>query len=596
MYKYIALLLAITGFVGPSLVITQAATPAQNVPATETAIPAGFASDRCEPNDSLVQPCAIPSEVETSGLTFVDDGIDVYSVLLKANRTYSIQAISDTGIDPVLTLFRAGATEEPIAQNDDLAPGSGNAGIQQATTTDNWYLIQVENAAPGDMYGRTYTLSVRSSAATIGVTNAIATPTTTGDTFENNWRLEDAPRLAWDVPYDLSLICPETRPGACSSGDHDFFRVPIKSGVAFAALTYDLGPGADTTIAVYRPDPGNTDSSTGLIGWQLAYGNDDAVRGRTLRSQILFTPDWDGEAVLIVAASDRADPPRVPEAIGPSGRYRLILGSPFLPGVQQVLAAQQETSSVIPSTREAENNSASPTATLALGPTILPTPPASGDAEEIIREECVSGSAIITNPAGARFSAAAMPETDARILMIYPPDTEVVLLGSCYLGWVKVRPTMAVSPGWMFAPDLQLLEVTGNVGLIDTTPAVPTATMDPLFPDEVGLLPDNQNPIRPLQVERLPARAIATPTALPRQAVSLNVEVQDNQQRPRIAMRVQLVDVLGRVLREGQTDAQGRITLVVDLPATSAVWLQIPTAGITTMVDKAQPAMLIQVP
>src|SRR5262249_28747253 len=155
-----------------------------------------------------------------SDLTFVDDAIDVYSFLLKGGRTYTIRAASSDGIDPSLTLYLAGATEQVIAQNDDAAVGSGDAVIQITTPADAWDLLQVDNKAPGDMQGRTYTLSARSSVPASGGSAPAASPTPAppGDAYENNYSVETAARLGWGVPYDLSLICPEL--GACRSGDH----------------------------------------------------------------------------------------------------------------------------------------------------------------------------------------------------------------------------------------------------------------------------------------------------------------------------------------------------------------------------------------
>src|SRR5262249_20392005 len=111
----------------PASATAPAATTPPQAPAT--ALPASYTPDRCEPNNSLTQPCALPTEVDTAGLTFVDDAIDVYSFLLKGGRTYTIRAASADGIDPSLTLYLAGATEQVIAQNDDVAPGSSDAQI-----------------------------------------------------------------------------------------------------------------------------------------------------------------------------------------------------------------------------------------------------------------------------------------------------------------------------------------------------------------------------------------------------------------------------------------------------------------------------------
>jgi hypothetical protein len=578
-----------------------AAVPPQEQTVTPTTAPPGTLRDRCEQNDTLVQPCAIPTEVETADLTFVDDAIDVYSVLLKPDRTYTIRASSTSGIDPAITVFLAGATEHPLAQNDDLAPGSVDAVVQLTAAAAGWYLLQVENTAPGDMYGRTYSLSVRSSAPQGSTATPGPTADPPGDAFENNYRIEDAPRLAWGVPYDLSLVCPEARPGACVSGDHDFFLVQTKAGIPLAALSYDLGPGADTTLAVYRPAPGQTDAGTGLPGWRLVQGNDDAVRGRTLQSQILLTPDWNGDALLIIAPSGRAEAPRVPDGVGPAGRYRLIVGSPFLPAVQQVLAAQQDR---LDEQGAGPLQAPSGTPVIPVNPaipgippllpaaTVLPIgQPAPGDAEEIIHEACLVGLARVVIPEGARFSSAAVPASDSRYLMIYPKDSEVFLLGSCYLGWVKVRPATAVSPGWMYAPDLELIEVTSHTG--DAAEPDPTPDMAETATEEP---PSNLLVPRPIRIQPLPTAPVPPPTALPRQALSITVLVVDEERMPRPHIRVQLIDVLGRVRREGATDAAGRLTLVADLAASAAAWVQIPAAGLTVQFDRSAPEMTIVVP
>jgi hypothetical protein len=226
-----------------------------------------------------------------------------------------------------------------------------------------------------------------------------------------------------------------------------------------------------------------------------------------------------------------------------------------------------------------------------------------GDTEEIIRETCLTGLARVVNAEGARFSSAAVPSNVGRYLMIYPKGSEVALLGSCYLGWVKVRPTTAVSPGWMYAPDLELLEVTSSAPNPGTQPNQPNATVDPLAPQptaragDAGLPPANSIPTaRPVQIAVLPTSAIPAPTALPRQALTVAVQILDEKNAPRAGVRVQLVDVLGSVLREGTTNEQGTLTLVTDLPASAAVWVQIPAASITVPVDRVKPALSLVIP
>jgi hypothetical protein len=155
----------------------------------------------------------------------------------------------------------------------------------------------------------------------------------------------------------------------------------------------------------------------------------------------------------------------------------------------------------------------------------------------------------------------------------------------------------------MYAPDLELLEVTSSAPNPGTQPNQPNATVDPLAPQptaragDAGLPPANSIPTaRPIQIAVLPTSAIPAPTALPRQAVTVAVQVVDEKNAPRASVRVQLVDVLGSVLREGTTNEQGTLTLVTDLPASAAVWVQIPAASITVPVDRAKPALSLVIP
>jgi hypothetical protein len=569
---------------------------AQQQAPTPAAVP-GSAPDRCEENDTLIQPCAIPTETDVDDLTFVDDAIDVFSVLLKAGRTYSVRATSAGGIDPRLALFQAPDIERPLADNDDVGYGSGDAAVELTTSSEGWYLVRVENRAPGDMRGRTYSLSVRSVAPPASSATAPALSAAPGDLYENNYDLTHAARLVWGVPYDLSLVCPERRADACPAGDHDFFLVPVKRGAPLIALTYDLGPGTDTTLALYVPESGARDPSTGLVGWRMVQGNDDVIPdGAALRSQVLLTSTWDGEALLIVAASGRRDSPELPEAAGPPGRYRLIVGSPALPAVQQVLQAQaaaqapSDGATAAPATGEALPTPAASRA--APAPTVVATAVVGpgADAEQIIRESCITGLARVANAQGARFSAAAVPIGDQRILMIYPRGSSVQLLGECYLGWVKVLPQQSVTPGWMFAPDLQLVEAEQA--------ADPTAAAGPLTAT-IAVAPGEENAADPPALPRvgaLPDRPLVTPTAAPHVAFTVEARIVDQNGLPRSRVRVQLADVLGAALREADTDAAGRVTLTADLPDSTVAWLRIPAAAIELPLTASDAQLTFTIP
>ena len=537
-------------------------TPTQGAPAS--------GPDACEPNDTLLAPCALPSEVEQAGLNFADGSPDVFSFFFKGGRVYAITAASSSGADPSLRVFRAADTGAPVAANDDAAPGSPDAAVQVAVPADGWYLVEVTNRAPGDMRGRSYTLAARSSTAP-------ATPqqaATTGDMLENNYDAQHAARIGWGVPYDLSLLCPEARPGACRAGDHDFLLLPAKRGVPLVAATYDLGLGADTSLVLYRPDAAQSASPA---GWRAVAGNDDIAPGRTLRSQVELTPDWDGDALLVVAASERRDPPAVPAALGPAGRYRLIAGSPALAAVRAVLDAQDGQ----PATPVA--SPAAPLATPAPAASSVAAPaPGSGqsDAEEVIKEACTSGAAVVARD-GAAFYAAASPASPRRLLASYPRGTSVALLGACYLGWVKAQPAGSVTPGWMFAPDLALLEGGGAAGASAAPATAPQAATPPT---------------RPLQVVRVTPAPAPLPTPARRQALSIAVRVVSQAGEPRANVRLVLADAFGQRLTDALTPADGRVLFTPDIAPGSALWLQLPAAGISTAIDPAAPALTITLP
>lgn len=582
---------------------------AQVLPPTATPVPASMLPDQCEENDSLVQPCAIPAETEIGNLTFVDDSMDVYSTILKAGHSYTIRASSEDGIDPSMTLFLAGATEQVLMQNDDAIAGSPDSVLQVTSASDAWYIIQVENRAAGNMRGRSYKLSIRSNPGTSISATPQPSSTAPGDAYENNYDLNHAARLAWAVPYDLSLLCPELRGDACPSGDHDFFLVPVKDGLPFVALTYDLGPGSDTTLTLYAPDPEAQDASTGMRGWRAMQGNDDALPdGRTLRSQVMVTPDWDGEALLVVASSQRMDPPRLPEAVGPPGRYRLIVGSPALPAVQEVLQAQAadqaareanaSTADHTASTTQTAANPPQATAVLAASPLPAATVVATalvgshGDSEEIIRESCLSGKAVVVNSKGARLSAAAVPANERRVLMAYPEGSIVSLLGSCYLGWVKVLPQDSVTPGWMFAPDLRLLE--GQAASLDSSENDVSARTAADHASVASVAP--ASPPSSIQLETLPTLQPTATAVLQHKAINLTLHVVDEQEQPRAGLRIWLCNAFGDVLREGRTDSHGQLTLSFDLAANSAVWAHIPSVGLSVALNQNQATMTIMLP
>lgn len=566
------------------MVVVVTATPTASPAPSATPLPPGYGRDRCDPNHSLQQPCALATEAEIGGLNFTDGATDVFSFLLKGGRQYRIAATiaPPGGLDPALEVFLAGAADQPLAANDDERIGSPSAALTVTVQADGWYLARVTNRAPGDPAGKTYSLSARSVAP---AGTAPAAPTRPDDLVGNAYDPAHAARLAWNVPYDLSMQCPDPRPGACYAGRHTFLLVPVKPGVPFTALTYDLGAGVDTVLTLYRPDPA---LSGDLPGWRALASNDDLAPGWTLRSQVTIAPDWAGLALLVVAPSDRADLPPIP-ADGRPGRYRLILGSPDLPSVRAALAAQHDT----------PPEPATPTAR----PTGQAAPAAVGDApvqdtREVIKEACSAGLALVGERPTDLF-AAAPPGADDRIAA-YPPGALVQLLGQCYRGWVKVQPADSVTPGWMWAANLRPEALASAPA--PTQPFVPPATVaQPSGAVATPAQPANPPAsVRMIALTPAPLPTTAAPRPVARQVVVTICRAArqaDPCTRPVAGLRVELLLAATRQsLTAGFTDAAGRITLAASAPAGSLLLLRASALGFEAELAPSAADLTVRIP
>ena len=78
--------------------------------------------------------------------------------------------------------------------------------------------------------------------------------------------------------------------------------------------------------------------------------------------------------------------------------------------------------------------------------------------------------------------------------------------------------------------------------------------------------------------------------------MTTTVEVFDQHEEPRAGLRVQLVDVAGRVLYEAVTDQHGRLVITADMPAGATAWVQIPVVGVTVAVDREKPQLVFVIP
>ncbi len=563
---------------------------------TATPLPPGYGRDQCDPNHQLTQPCALATETDVTSLNFTDDPTDVFSFLLKGGRQYRISAIvgSAGGLDPFIDVYLAGGSEQPIATGDDASVGDPSAVVTVTVQADAWYLVRVLNKAPGDVAGKTYALSARSVAA---ANAAPAEATNPDDLIGNAYDVAHAVRLAWNVPYDLSMACPDSRPGACYSGRHTFLLVPVKGAVPFTALTYDLGAGVDTVLTLYKPDPTQQSDGPGLIkGWRAVAGNDDIAPGWTLRSQISLVPDWNSIALLVVAPSDRADLPPIPGE-GRPGRYRLIVGSPELPAVKAALAGQQD----LPPTP------APPTArpTGQAAPVAVSTQTAQ-DNREVIKESCPTGQAVVSDVGADLFAAA--PPADGDTIASYPAGALVSLLGQCYRGWVKVQPADSVTPGWMWAPNLrpEATLVGATLTSADGTPGpqasavagLPTITPGPA-PTNATATPAPQPSAVLTPLSPLPLPTVAAPRPAAR---AVTVEVCTSSSRPTdcgtplSGVRIELLLAATRqVLTSNVTDTSGRVTLSVSVPTGSQVLLAIPALGLEAALGENETMVPVRV-
>jgi len=586
-----------TATVTPQVVIVIATpTPLPPSPtATATPLPPGFGRDTCDPNHTLSQPCALPTETDVPNMNFNGNATDVYSFLLKGGRQYRISATVDAqgGLDPVIAVFLAGSAEQPIAANDDAAIGNPSAVVTLTVEADAWYLARVINQAPGDPLGKTYTISARSvSPASAGATPTASNP---DDLIGNAYDAAHAVRLAWGVPYDLSMICPDARSDACYAGRHTFLLVPVKAAVPFTAITYDLGAGVDTVLTLYAPDPAQTAIGNGLVpGWRAVASNDDIAAGWTLRSQISLVPDWNSLALLVVAPSDREDLPTIP-ADGRPGRYRLIVGSPELLPVKSVLAGQQD----LPPTPAAPT----PRPTGQPAAVSISTQTAQ-DNREVIKESCPLGQALVSNDGTDLYAAA--PPSEGDKIASYPPDALVRLLGACYRGWVKVQPADSVTPGWMWGPNLrpEALEAgpTPTAGLAGTPGPAASPTGTPSSPP-VGATAATAARLPALVMT--PLEPVSLPTAAPllpaARAVAVAVcqadRTGDTCDAPISDMRVALLLTATRqLLTSGITDANGKVTLSVSVPEGSQILLSIPALGLETALAANATEVPVRVP
>lgn len=149
------------------------------------------------------------------------------------------------------------------------------------------------------------------------------------------------------VVYDLNFVCPVA--DGCPGGDHDYLRFEAKAGLSYLIATFDLAPGVDTVLELFRQAPDGT--------WTLQGGNDDARPGHALLSVLRWQAPRNGPVIVRVAPRDGGLNPLRPDR-DPVASYRFAVAlteSPLAAQLEERIADQ--TGMPRPSQAPAESHS-----------------------------------------------------------------------------------------------------------------------------------------------------------------------------------------------------------------------------------------------
>jgi hypothetical protein len=227
------------------------------------------------------------------------------------------------------------------------------------------------------------------------------------------------------------------------------------------------------------------------------------------------------------------------------------------------------------------------------------------DNREVIKESCPTGQAVVSNNDTDLYAAA--PPTDSDKIASYPRGALVSLLGQCYRGWVKVQPADSVTPGWMWGPNLRPEALDAQPTTTGASePAGPAPSASPAgtpSPEPAGATatPATRLPapvMTPLEPLPLPTAAAPKPAA---RAVTVEVcqadRKDDTCDTSFADLRVELLLASTRqVLTSGITDASGRVTLSVSVPAGSQILLSIPALGLEAALAANATEVPVRVP
>jgi hypothetical protein len=171
-----------------------------------TARTAAAVPDSCEPNGSPSQACALPLDAVSGPFTIVPES-DQDFFLLNLPQEASIQTVITVRATTGLDLFLSARQAERLV-------ASGTSSLTLAPGVTGPVTLRVENRDPRPAAGESHRVEVRREIVPTTVVADVAE----ADILENNWSLDTAAPIAVSVVYDLSLVCPDARPGQRALG------------------------------------------------------------------------------------------------------------------------------------------------------------------------------------------------------------------------------------------------------------------------------------------------------------------------------------------------------------------------------------------
>jgi hypothetical protein len=601
----------------PVLVTPIATTPGGRAPTaeridapfpSEDALPsltpeAATMPDACEPNDTPGRACPLPLDAVSGPFTMVPES-DQDFFQLDLPQEASIQTVvtvrATSGLDLVVS-----------ARQGEQLVASGTFSLTLASELAGPITLRVENRDPYPSIGEQYRVEVRREIAPPNAENAM-TDGPQPDALENNWSFETASPIAVGVVYDLTFACPETRPGACPGGDHDYLLVPVKAGVPYLLATFDLDPGVDTVVELFWDT--TTTAST---------GNDDYAPGGSL-SALEWTAPADGLLRIRIAPRNGGLAPQLADA---KASYRFAI-APLASELARKLDATIRQQANVPSP--------TPTAAASSPASVPPSGSGANGGSDVsaggtaAQESIAGGPAIIVAETVLRRE----PSERGTALATLALETQVTVRGPVSGLWVSVETSASILPGWVRWSDLRRADgaetttdagetsdtatpASQQSGAADASPslgATSTSEASP-FASSTSAAGAGQPPARQVVVTALdPALPPpqATPVARIPFTLSVVVAARDRPtsdassfslasptpdlRQPISGVRVQLVNVFGDLLAESLTDTQGAASLRRDVRAGDALAVRIPAWGIELPLAADQTRLILTIP